>query len=134
GGARGVADEPVDGGQSGAESAAGDDLVDVALTDSEVFAERPIGVHDRGHGGEESFEDLFGPLGAGVEVDTALGAADGDVSAAFTQVDRLFAGHALGQAANLVEGGALAHATPARGRDPDESVHADVAEGSGDCS
>src|SRR5699024_10418047 len=37
GGRLGVGDELVDGGQSGAESAAGDDLVDVALTDSEVF-------------------------------------------------------------------------------------------------
>src|SRR5699024_10090851 len=37
GGRLGVGDELVDGGQSGAESTAGEDLVDVALPNAEVF-------------------------------------------------------------------------------------------------
>src|SRR5699024_6846472 len=132
GGRLGVGDEFVDGGQSGAEPTAGEDLVDVALPNAEVFAEGPIGAHDRGPGDEEPFEDVLGSLGAGIEVDAALGAADGNVVATLPQVDGLFAGHALGQAAHFVEGAALAHAQTARGGVTDEGVDDDEAVGSGD--
>src|SRR5699024_4810796 len=74
----------------------------------------------------------LGSLGAGVEVDAALGTADGNVVAALPQVDGLLAGHALGQAAHLLEGAALAHAQTARGGVTDEGVDDDEAVDSGD--
>ena len=123
-----IIDEFFDGGKTGAEFAAGEDLVDVVLADAEVFPECPVGVHDRVDVDEEAFEDACGSGCAGVEVDSALGTANGHIVSALAQMDRFLAGHPLGESAHLLEGAAFAHAQTARSSAAHKGVDDDIPE------
>jgi hypothetical protein len=82
---------------------------------AEVFAEGPIGAHDRVAMSTRKRSRMSCGSGcAGVEVDSALGAANGHVVSTLAQMDGFLAGHALGESAHLLEGAAFAHAQTAR--------------------